>query len=562
MVETQLVVAQPNSQPTKATVTTLAPAGDAERGEMGGATVAEDHYDPSVRILHIPKQTDGSCGFHLTRSKWDPYPWVSGVDADSPAEVTGLKVGDCVLEVNNEDVLGMRIAEVAGMVRSKADIVTLLLWSTGMEPACNPESLCCGPMPINLERLTASMQTIVAALECPVCFDTIPPPVFQCQNGHLVCSRCRVRAERCAICRERYTIGRSLLAEQVYQSITEAFNLREGTDGKLRERLFGARCSPQPSKRDSSCDRKKSPYGSDSHLVSSGRPIHSHTHKFLARIMGKASSVDNLSKHHHDRHHHTSQPPDVVGDLQGSKGKSLSLSTSEIFKRDNSVSVLRCPSANRLAPELSGSYNSLSIRRPTSSMSCNVSVESLSSIPENGIQLTVPVRPTAQPTYHCPCGEYCADLIAAPELQEHVTVHHRTPVISFGTASAEISLPPRTPVDNACLLLLLDGHKFWLKLVSDTSTIGDIFLSALLEGSPELSKNYALEVIIRKEGFDQILGKELISRSEVYSMVDKSWNDLVNTKSGVFYTGVCIRATFSADTEILLKASIKRLADL
>ncbi|KFB42626.1 AGAP002322-PA-like protein [Anopheles sinensis] len=473
---------------------------------------------------------------------------VSGVDAESPAEVTGLKVGDCVLEVNNEDVLGMRIAEVAGMVRAKSDIVTLLLWSTGMEPACNPESLCCGPMPINLERLTASMQTIVAALECPVCFDTIPPPVFQCQNGHLVCSKCRVRADRCAICRERYTPGRSLLAEQVYQSITEAFNLREGSDGRLRERLFGARC-PRPV--------KKSPYNSDSHLVASGRPIHSHTHKFLARIMGKASSVDNLSKHHQQL-----SPDADVGDLQGSKGKSLSLSSSEIFKRDNSVSVLRCPSANRLAPELSASYNSLTVRRPTSSMSCNVSVESLGSIPENGIQLTVPVLHPFPATFHCPCGEYCSDLISAPELQQHVTVHHRTPVISFGTASAEISLPPRTPVDNACLLLLLDGHKFWLKLISDTSTIGDIFLSALLEGSPELSKSYALEVIIRKEGFDHILGKELISRSEVHSMVDKSWNDLVNTKAGVFYTGVCIRATFSPDTEILLKASIKRLADL
>ncbi|XP_053673809.1 uncharacterized protein LOC128724066 [Anopheles nili] len=533
-------------------------SGETEQGSTAVVTAAEDHYDPSVRILHIPKKTDGSCGFHLTRSKWDPYPWVSGVDADSPAEVTGLKVGDCVLEVNNEDVLGMRIAEVAGLVRSKTDIVTLLLWSTGMEPACNPESLCCGPMPINLERLTASLQTIVAALECPVCFDTIPPPVFQCQNGHLVCARCRVRADRCAICRERYTVGRSLLAEQVYRSITEAFNLREGSDGRLRERLFGARCTRTPSARGGAAgERRKSPYGSDSHLSGTGRPLHSHTHKFLARIMGKASSVDNLSKHAQHQ-----QPPDVVGDLQSSKGKSLSLSSSEIFKRDNSVSVLRCPSANRLAPELSASYNSLTVRRPTSSMSCNVSVESLSSIPEDGgIQLIVPPRPSPV-IFHCPCGEYCKDLIAAPELQEHVTVHHRTPVISFGTASAEISLPPRTPVDNACLLLQLDGHRFWLRLISDTSTIGDIFLSALLEGGVEQSKNYALEVIIRKEGFEQILGKELISRSEVHPMVEKSWNDLVNTKAGVFYTGVCIRATFSEETEILLKASIKRLADL
>lgn len=36
-----------------------------------------DHYNPSVRELNIPKLPSGSCGFHLSRSKWDPYPWVS-----------------------------------------------------------------------------------------------------------------------------------------------------------------------------------------------------------------------------------------------------------------------------------------------------------------------------------------------------------------------------------------------------------------------------------------------------------------------------------------------------
>lgn len=36
----------------------------------------DDHYNPSVRVLSIPKLENGSCGFHLSRSKWDPYPWV------------------------------------------------------------------------------------------------------------------------------------------------------------------------------------------------------------------------------------------------------------------------------------------------------------------------------------------------------------------------------------------------------------------------------------------------------------------------------------------------------
>lgn len=35
-----------------------------------------DHYESSVRCLTIDKSPNGACGFHLTRTKWDPYPWV------------------------------------------------------------------------------------------------------------------------------------------------------------------------------------------------------------------------------------------------------------------------------------------------------------------------------------------------------------------------------------------------------------------------------------------------------------------------------------------------------
>lgn len=35
-----------------------------------------DHYNPTVREVNIPKLANGSCGFDLSRSKWDPYPWV------------------------------------------------------------------------------------------------------------------------------------------------------------------------------------------------------------------------------------------------------------------------------------------------------------------------------------------------------------------------------------------------------------------------------------------------------------------------------------------------------
>lgn len=32
-----------------------------------------------------------SCGFHLTKSKWDPYPWVSHVENNSSADLAGLR---------------------------------------------------------------------------------------------------------------------------------------------------------------------------------------------------------------------------------------------------------------------------------------------------------------------------------------------------------------------------------------------------------------------------------------------------------------------------------------
>lgn len=37
----------------------------------------KDHYSPSVRLLNIPKLENGACGFNISRTKWDPYPWVS-----------------------------------------------------------------------------------------------------------------------------------------------------------------------------------------------------------------------------------------------------------------------------------------------------------------------------------------------------------------------------------------------------------------------------------------------------------------------------------------------------
>jgi hypothetical protein len=122
----------------------------------------------------------------------------------------------------------MRIADVASMVKSKIDHVSLLLWNTNLDQACE-SNLCCGPMPMNYEKLAATVQTILTAIECPVCFNTIPSPFTQCQNGHLLCLKCRARSDKCPICRDRYSVVRCLLAEQVIKSLMHEMDRGEQT---------------------------------------------------------------------------------------------------------------------------------------------------------------------------------------------------------------------------------------------------------------------------------------------------------------------------------------------
>lgn len=41
--------------------------------------------------------------------------------------------------------------------------------------------------------------------ECPICFDYAVPPIYQCQNGHLVCQQCSSKITHCPTCRVAIT---------------------------------------------------------------------------------------------------------------------------------------------------------------------------------------------------------------------------------------------------------------------------------------------------------------------------------------------------------------------
>ncbi|KAL1461186.1 hypothetical protein WDU94_013109, partial [Cyamophila willieti] len=81
-----------------------------------------------------------------------------------------------------------------------------------------------GPTPLSLQRLAVCLQSVIQLLECPVCLENISPPVTQCYNGHLICSPCRTRSEKCPICRVTLgNKGRCLIADKLHLLLTNTF---------------------------------------------------------------------------------------------------------------------------------------------------------------------------------------------------------------------------------------------------------------------------------------------------------------------------------------------------
>ncbi|CAI9092566.1 OLC1v1027849C2 [Oldenlandia corymbosa var. corymbosa] len=57
-------------------------------------------------------------------------------------------------------------------------------------------------------------------LECPVCTNSMYPPIHQCHNGHTLCSTCKSRVHnRCPTCRQELGDIRCLALEKVAESL-------------------------------------------------------------------------------------------------------------------------------------------------------------------------------------------------------------------------------------------------------------------------------------------------------------------------------------------------------
>jgi E3 ubiquitin-protein ligase SIAH1 len=64
------------------------------------------------------------------------------------------------------------------------------------------------------------LSEIKEMVECSVCFH-VPesPPIYQCDNGHILCKACKAQLAECTTCRQRLGNLRSLVAEKLIEKI-------------------------------------------------------------------------------------------------------------------------------------------------------------------------------------------------------------------------------------------------------------------------------------------------------------------------------------------------------
>lgn len=83
-----------------------------------------------------------------------------------------------------------------------------------------------------------SDEKLMKSLECPICFHTSTPPIFQCRNGHIMCKDCHAQVESCGVCRVDIESGdgiRNLALEKLTEDLVLACKFAEnGCDQKIK----------------------------------------------------------------------------------------------------------------------------------------------------------------------------------------------------------------------------------------------------------------------------------------------------------------------------------------
>ncbi|XP_067014606.2 E3 ubiquitin-protein ligase sina [Anabrus simplex] len=84
-------------------------------------------------------------------------------------------------------------------------------------------------------------EDLLTALQCPVCFEYMIPPITLCENGHSICKECKLKFHECPICRRSLMSVRNIALESLARTLlypcrysdegcTEKYSLQEIND--------------------------------------------------------------------------------------------------------------------------------------------------------------------------------------------------------------------------------------------------------------------------------------------------------------------------------------------
>ncbi|XP_006656079.2 E3 ubiquitin-protein ligase SINA-like 10 isoform X1 [Oryza brachyantha] len=88
--------------------------------------------------------------------------------------------------------------------------------AAGSEQAVPGEGLADG----EVEGAGLNVQIDPDVLDCSICFDSLRPPLYQCQNGHVACSACWSKLNnKCHVCSRDANFARNIALEKIVESI-------------------------------------------------------------------------------------------------------------------------------------------------------------------------------------------------------------------------------------------------------------------------------------------------------------------------------------------------------
>ena len=76
------------------------------------------------------------------------------------------------------------------------------------------------PLTTTQHHGVAPQNDLATLFECPVCFDyALPPIIYQCDSGHIICTTCKQKVQCCPSCRGPLGGVRNLAMEKVADSV-------------------------------------------------------------------------------------------------------------------------------------------------------------------------------------------------------------------------------------------------------------------------------------------------------------------------------------------------------